>query len=111
MINFTATRLSKWETITSPDNVTILGGNGNDTFIYKPGEGTDKIYDYAAGDMLKILKTNGKEGGSFTKSEFSSGDLTLTIKGGGTVVFDGVAKGDKFNINGKSYTIKGSTLK
>ena len=59
--------LSKWETITSPDNVTILGGNGNDTFIYKPGEGTDKIYDYAAGD--------------------------------------------KFNINGKSYTIKGSTLK
>ena len=61
--------------------------------------------------MLKILKKNGKEGGSFTNAEFSSGDLTLTIKGGGTVIFDGVAKGDIFNINGKNYAIKGGTLK
>ena len=89
----------------------LYGGSGNNVFIYKPGEGTDKIFNHMAGDMLKILKKNGKEGGSFTNAEFSSGDLTLTIKGGGTVIFDGVAKGDIFNINGKNYAIKGGTLK
>ena len=89
----------------------LYGGAGNDVFVYKPNEGTDKIYDYAAVDMLKILKTDGKEGGSFTKAEFSGGNLTLTIDGGGTVIFDSVSKVSKFNINGNHYTIKGNTLK
>ena len=92
-------------------NDSLYGGDGKDTFIYKPGEGTDKIFDYSKGDMLKILKSNGKEGGSFTKATFSKGDLTLSIAGGGTVIFDGVSNGDTFNINGKTYTLKGSTLK
>ena len=35
----------------------------------------------------------------------------LTIKGGGSVIFDGVAKGDTFNINNKTYTISGKKLK
>ena len=92
-------------------NDTLYGGAGKDVFIYKPGEGTDKIMDYAKGDMLKILKSNGKEGGSFTKSSFSGGNLTLTISGGGKVVFDGVNSGDSFNINGKNYTLSGKKLK
>ncbi|MBR0061489.1 MAG: hypothetical protein IJP68_08410, partial [Selenomonadaceae bacterium] len=92
-------------------NDTLYGGAGKDVFIYKPGEGTDKIIDYAKGDMLKILKSNGKAGGSFTKSSFSGGNLTLTISGGGKVVFEGVSSGDSFNINGKNYTLSGKKLK
>ena len=92
-------------------NDSLYGGDGKDTFIYKPGEGTDTIFDYTSGDILQILKSNGKSGGSFTKSAFSGDTLTLTINGGGTVLFDGVAKGDKFNINGTSYKISGSKLK
>ena len=92
---------------------TLYGGTGSDTFIYKPNEDTDTIsdYSYADGDMLKILKANGKEGGTFTDAVFGSKKLTLTIDGGGSVVFTGAAKGDAFNINGTSYTISGKTLK
>ena len=92
-------------------NDSLYGGNGNDTFIYKPGEGTDTIFDYKNGDMLQILKSNGTTGGTFSKAKFSGGDLTLTINGGGKVIFDNVSNGDKFNINGKQYTISGKTLK
>ena len=94
-------------------NDTLYGDAGKDTFIYKPNEGTDYImdYDFDEGDMLKILKTNGKEGGKFSGSSFKSGTLTLTISGGGKVIFDDVAKGDQFNINGKTYKISGSKLK
>ena len=89
----------------------MYGGSGKDTFIYKPGEGTDTIFDYQSGDMLQILKSDGKAGGSFTKSSFSGGNLTLTISGGGKVVFEGVSSGDSFNINGKNYTLSGKKLK
>ena len=91
-------------------NDSLYGGDGNDTFIYKAGEGKDTIFDYSSGDMLKILKSNGKTG-SFSKSKFSNGTLSLTISGGGSVLFNDVAKGDKFNINGTTYTISGSKLK
>ena len=91
-------------------NDSLYGGAGNDVFIYKAGEGTDKIFDYSAGDMLQILNAKGKAG-SFTKSKYSGGTLSLTISGGGSVIFDGVAKGDTFNINDKSYKISGSKLK
>lgn len=92
-------------------NDLLYGGDGKDVFIYKPDEGTDKIFDYSSGDMLKILKSNGNAGGTFKSSKYSGGDLTLTINGGGTVIFDGVSKGDKFNINGKTYTLGASKLK
>ena len=92
-------------------NDSLYGGAGKDTFIYKPGEGNDYIMDYASGDMLQILKSNGKAGGSFSKSKFSSGTLSLTISGGGSVIFKNVAKGDTFNINNKTYKISGSKLK
>ena len=91
-------------------NDSLYGGAGNDTFIYKPGEGTDKIFDYASGDMLKILNADGSNG-SFKSSKYSGGDLTLSINGGGKVIFSGVAKGDTFNINGTTYQISGFKLK
>ena len=91
-------------------NDTLYGRDGKDVFIYKPGEGTDHIMNYHNGDMLKILKSNGKSGGTFNSTKFSSGDLTLAINGGGTVIFDNVSKGDKFNINGKTYTLGASKL-
>ncbi|MBQ3442542.1 MAG: hypothetical protein IJG33_04770, partial [Selenomonadaceae bacterium] len=92
-------------------NDTLTGGDGDDVFIYKPSEGTDHITDYTSGDMLKILKKDGSEGGTFTNSLFSNGTLKLTISGGGAVIFDGVASGDLININGTTHIISGSKLK
>jgi len=92
-------------------NDSLYGDSSNDVFIYKPGEGTDKIFDYSSGDMLTILKSNGKSGGAFSKSSFSGGELTLTINGGGKVIFENVTSNDHFNINGKTYVINGSKFK
>ena len=92
-------------------NDTLRGGDGKDIFVYKPNEGTDRIFDYASGDMLKILKSNGKSGGTFTKSKFSDGTLSLTISGGGQILLDDVNTSTNFNINGTNYKISGSTLK
>ena len=91
-------------------NDTLIGGAGDDTFIYKPNEGTDHITDYTNGDILKILKTDGTNG-TYTKAAFASNKLTLTISGGGSVIFDNVSAGSKININGTTKTISGNTLK
>ena len=91
-------------------NDRLWGGSGNDTFIYTTNEGLDTIFDFSAGDMLKILNpdsTNGK----YSKAAFASGTLTLTIDGGGTVIFNNVKTGDTLNINGTTRTIIGKTLK
>ena len=90
---------------------TLLGGEGDDVFIYKPNEGTDYITDYEAGDMLKILRTDGSNGGMFTSSSFSDGNLTLKILGGGSVVFQNVSESQSFNINGATYSISNGKLK
>ena len=90
---------------------TLYGGAGDDIFVYRPGEGTDRIMDFSGGDMLKILKTNGNEGGTFTNATFSGGSLTLAISGGGSVVLDNVGAGQSININGTARTISGGTLK
>ena len=92
------------------DNDTLTGGAGNDVFIYKPDEGTDHITDYASGDILQILRTDGTNG-TYTKATFASNKLTLTINGGGSIIFDNVSAGDKININGTTRTIAGNTLK
>ena len=86
-------------------NDSLYGGTGKDTFIYKPGDGTDTIFDYQSNDLLTILKKDGTTGGTFTKSTFQNGDLTLTISGGGKIILNDVSKGDTVNINGKNYTI------
>ena len=90
---------------------TLIGGSGDDTFVYKPGEGTDHITDFSGGDMLKILKSNGSEGGTFTSATYSGGNLTLAISGGGSVILDNVSSGQSININGTNYKISGGTLK
>ena len=89
-------------------NDSLVGGSSNDVLN---GEGTDKIFDYAISDLLKILNKDGTEGGSFKNSSFSGNYLTLTINGGGKVIFYNVSSGDKFNINGKTYTLSDNTLK
>ena len=75
-------------------------------FVLKKYDGRTLETDYKESSKIRKRFT-----GSFKSSKFSGGALTLTINGGGTVIFDGVAKGDKFNINGKTYTISGSKLK
>lgn len=92
-------------------NDTLYGRAGNDIFIYKPGDGTDTIYDYQSGDMLTILKVNGKEGGTYNAATFADDTLTLSIKGGGKVVFASVSEGTKININDTTHTISNGTLK
>ena len=91
-------------------NDSLWGGKGNDTFIYTANEGIDTIFDYEKGDMLKILNTDGSQG-KFKSSKYSGGDLTLTITGGGKVIFDDVSASTQFNINGTTYKISGSKLK
>ena len=66
--------------------------------------------DFTGGDMLQILKANGREG-TFTNSSFKSGKLTLAIEGGGHVTFSGMSAGDEININGTMHTISGKKLK
>ncbi|MBR4643049.1 MAG: hypothetical protein IKO74_10115 [Selenomonadaceae bacterium] len=94
-------------------NDSLWGGKGKDVFIYKPGEGTDRIKDYSfsEGDIFKILKADGSAGGTFSNPTFSGSNLTLATDGGGKIIFEGHDAGNKFKINGTTYTIKGKTLK
>ena len=87
-----------------------MGRFGQRYFYYQAGSGTDTIFDYQSGDMLKILKSNGAAGGKYKKSSFSNGTLALTILGGGSVIFENVTASTNFNINGTSYKISGSKL-
>ena len=84
-------------------NDTLYGGAGDDTFIYKPGEDKDTIMDYQSGDLLQIVD------GSFSKSKYSSGTLSLTVVGG-SVIFKNITTSTDFNINSTSYKISGSKL-
>ena len=85
-------------------NDTLYGGDGVDTFIYRPNEGKDTIMDYESGELLQITNS------TFTNAVFSSNQLTLTIDGGGSVVFKNVTSSTEFNINGDSYQVSGSNL-
>ena len=92
-------------------NDKLYGGAGDDNFICRAGAGKDTIMDFTANDMLTILDADGNADGTFTKSLFKNSKLTLVLDGGGKVIFDDVSKGDTFNINDTTYTIKGSKLK
>ena len=65
------------------------GGKGSDTLYV--GEGTDTIFDYERGDVLKILKADGSEGG--------------------TIYLKNLTTATNININGTMHTISGKTLK
>ena len=91
-------------------NDTIYGGAGNDTILGNAGN--DKLYGQAGND--KLLGGSGNDslwGGKFKKSKFSGGTLSLTISGGGSILFDNVTRSTAFSINDKSYKISGSKLK
>ena len=42
--------------------------------------------------------------------DYSGDKLTLSIKGGGKVIFEGISASDKFNINGIEHHINGKKL-
>ena len=90
-------------------NDILYGDVGNDTFIFHAGDGTDTIFNYSKDDMLTILDKRGKAS-TYSKAVFSGDTLTLSIKGGGKVIFDGVSAGQSININGKIRTISGKKL-
>ena len=90
-------------------NDSLWGGDGSDTFIYVANTGTDKIFDFAANDMLQILNADGTAG-TFTKATFSNNNLTLNISGGGKIIFGGADSSATFDINGEIYHVDGKTL-
>ncbi|MEA5522964.1 hypothetical protein [Limnoraphis robusta] len=47
-------------------NDTLFGGNGNDKFVFKPGEGTDIIINYSAGDSIVFDASDGITANSVT---------------------------------------------
>lgn len=94
---------------------TLIGGKGNDmlwgdegadTFIFQSGSGKDRIEDYnfEEGDILTILDKKG-EAGDFKKATFKNETLTLSINGGGKVLFGDVYENTSININGKVRTV------
>ena len=91
-------------------NDTLWGSNGTDTFIYQAGGGNDSIMDYASGELLRLLTKDGKSNATFSKSAFDDDTLTLTVNGGGTVIFNNIDDETTFNINGTSYKVSGSKL-
>ena len=94
-------------------NDLLWGGDGEDKFIFYAGDGTDIIKDFNSNDVLDELLIYDKRGkaSAYSKAVFSGDTLTLSIKGGGKVIFEGVGKDTSFNINGKTHYISGKTLK
>ncbi|MBR0060816.1 MAG: hypothetical protein IJP68_04980, partial [Selenomonadaceae bacterium] len=90
-------------------NDTLTGGDVNDFFIFQAGGGKEFITDYQSGELITILDKRG-EVGDFKKATFKDDTLTLSIKGGGKVIFSGVDTSTTFNINGTSYHVDGKTL-
>ena len=84
-------------------NDCLSGGAGEDVFIYKPGEGTDKIFDYESGELISL-------GGAFTDAVFDKNTLTLAVDGGGTLVLNKVTASTEFNINNEIYRVSDKTL-
>ena len=61
--------------------------------------------------MLTILDKRGNKKSDYSNAVFSGDTLTLSIKGGGKVILEGVNAGDGITINGKTKHIAGKTLK
>ena len=84
----------------------LWGDEGADTFIFQSSSGKDRIEDYnfEEGDILTILDKKG-EAGDFKKATFKNETLTLSINGGGKVLFSGFYENTSININGKVRTV------
>ena len=83
-------------------NDMLYGDAGNDTFIYKPGDGNDVIFGFGDGDTLTI--------GTFNPSNatVSKNGKELKLKiGAGSVTFKNF-DAETFNINNKTYQIVSS---
>ncbi len=90
-------------------NVTINGNEGDDTFIFRAGDGKNTILDYSSGELLQILDKRGAEG-DIKNSMFSDDTLTLAIQGGGKIILSSVDVSTDFNINGEIYHVKENSL-
>ena len=90
-------------------NDSLWGGKGNDVFTFLAGGGNNYVMDYESGELLRIYNKAGAKTTTFSKYTFSDNKLTLTIKGGGTIILNGVDKSDKININGTSYQFNGKS--
>ena len=93
-------------------NDSLWGGDGKDTFIFWAGDGTDVIKDLNHNDVLDELLIYDKRGkaSTYSKAVFSDDTLTLSIKGGGKVIFENVSANDSFKINGTTHQISGKKL-
>ena len=83
----------------------LWGGDGNDAFIFRAGDGKDVIADYAAGDMLQILRKNGSDFADIKGETFQDNTLTLNVQGGGKVLVNGVSTDTAVNINDTTQTV------
>ena len=92
-------------------NDVLIGDVGEDKFIFRAGEGNDTIqgYSFDDGDLLQIYDKHGNES-TFNKAVFSGDTLTLSVKGGGKIILNGVSAGDSFLINNTIHTINGKKL-
>ena len=66
-------------------NDTLWGGEGEEVFLYKPGESTDRIFDYNPQfDTIKLLS------GQVDNMESAGTDIVFTI-GTGKIILDNAA--------------------
>ena len=68
-------------------NDTLYGGKGADVFVYKSGDGNDKIYDYTSDDVIQLAA-----GTSIKSAKVSGGNFVFTIGSGKISVVGGASK-------------------
>ena len=68
-------------------NDTLYGGKGADVFVYKSGDGNDKIFNYGDNDVIQLAK-----GTSIKSAKVSGGNYVFTIGSGKISVVGGASK-------------------
>jgi len=71
----------------------MVGNGGDDVFVFAPGHGIDRVYDFTPGsDLLEF--TGGPSGfGDLTVNDFK-GDASVTLGVGDAVLLPGIDPGD-----------------
>src|SRR5205823_5522598 len=67
-------------TLTNTNEIEVFGGNGNDTFIWNPGDGNDTVDGQAGFDTLEFFGKNSGE--TFSIDPNDSGGATFTRTNG-----------------------------